>query len=369
MIRRAVPAATGALAAAGATAAMAFGIGGAGGVLTGGGDVSAASHGSLRLDVNGPLFTEHGLVPGAVVERCVTVTNEDAYPADVALYGRRDADALAPHLRLQVTRGSRPAGAPGSCAGFLAVPADFGFGANGIQFDGTLDAFPTTPDAAVSPGDEMQAGETRAYRLRITVAGGGNAIQGLQAVQAFSFGATSTGGTTRTPIDPGPSRKRPPRENPNDPTTGQSDRWCGRVDVPSPARPGMRRIPTTDRWVLARRVLSPHAARGGAKRLGMRIWTNRQGRRLVLALGERWALGVAPPRTWASVTYRLNGERSAGSSSRPFVWQIDPEHIYPGENRVRVTVTPRDGAPMETEFRFRMRAWGENKDESVCSLL
>ena len=54
MIRRAVPAATGALAAAGATAAMAFGIGGAGGVLTGGGDVSAASHGSLRLDVNGP---------------------------------------------------------------------------------------------------------------------------------------------------------------------------------------------------------------------------------------------------------------------------------------------------------------------------
>lgn len=370
MIRRAVAAIAGVLVAAVATAAMAFGIGGSGGVLTGGGDeIRAASHGGLHLDVAGPVFTEAGLAPGHVVERCVTLTNEDAHPADVALFGPRAEDALAPHLRLQITRGTRPAAAAGSCAGFTPVSADFGLGAPGVQFDGTLDTFPQSESAALRPEDPIQAGEARSYRLRITVADAGNAIGNLQAVQSFVFGVTTTGdGTTRTPIDPGTSRKRPPRQNPNEPTAGASDRWCARVDVPPPSKRGMRRIPNTDRWVMARRVLTAHAANGAAKKLGMRIWTNQEGRRLVFALGERWSLGVAPPRTWRTVAYQLNGEAAGSGSSRPFVWQVDPERIYPGENRVRVTVTPRTGQPVRAEFRFRMKAWGANPDESVCTL-
>lgn len=371
MIRRVATSAAGVLTAIGVTAAMAFGVGDAGGVLNGGGEpVGAASHSTLALDVSGPLFTETGLVPGAVVERCVAVTNAGNHSAAVALYGARAADTLTPYLRLQVTRGTRPPAAPGSCTGFTALATDFGLGAGGVQFDDTLDAFPIDPAGALRPEDDIQAGEMRAYRLRVTVGGGGDAIQGLQTVQAFAFGATSAaGGTTRTPIDPGVTRKRPPRVNPNDPATGQPDRWCARVDVPDPRGPSARRIPGTSRWVTSRRVLATYEPRGAAaKRLGLRVWTNQQGRRLVLALGERWALGVAPPRTWSSVTYRLNDERSDRSASRPYVWQIDPEHIYPGENRVRITVRVRGAQPITAEVRFRMRAWGENKDESVCTL-
>lgn len=370
MIRRAVAAICGVLVAAAATAAMAFGIGGSGGVLNGGGnEIRAASHGGLRLDVDGPVFTEAGLAPGHVVERCVTLTNDDALPADVALFGPRAADTLAPHLRLQITRGTRPAAAAGSCAGFIPASADFGLGAPGVQFDGTLDTFPASESTALRPEDPIQAGEVRTYRLRVTVADEGNAVANLQAVQSFVFGATTTGGgTTRTPIDPGTGRKRPPRQNPNEPTAGASDRWCARVDVPSPSKQGMRRIPNTERWVMSRRVLTAHAANGAAKKLGMRVWTNRQGQRLVFALGERWSLGVAPPRTWGTVSYQINGEAAGSASSRPFVWQVNPDHVYPGENRVRVTVTPRTGTPVQTEFRFRMKAWGANPDESVCTL-
>ncbi len=146
------------------------------------------------------------------------------------------------------------------------------------------------------------------------------------------------------------------------------ERWCGKVDVPDPEATGMQRIPGTDRWIVARRLLTPSSGNAAARKLGMRIWTNQRGGRLVLALGERWALGVAPPRTWERVTYRLNGEMTGQVSARPFVWQIEPERIYPGENRVRITVQPRSGAPVTTEFRFRMKAWGDNVDESVCTL-
>lgn len=370
MIRRTVAAIGGVLVTTGVTAAMAFGVGGSGGVLNGGADdVRAASGGTLTLDVSGPLFTETALAPGHVVERCVTVTNEDVHPADIALFGSRDTDDLMPHLRLQITRGTRPAAAAGSCAGFSPAPADFGLGAPGVQFDGTLDTFPAGESTALRPDDAMQAGEARTYRLRVTVADAGNAIANLQAVQTFIFGATSNGGgTTRTPPDPGTRRKRPPRPNPNDPTSGAADRWCARVDVPPPSKQGMRRIPDTERWVLSRRVLTAQTANAAAKKLGLRVWTNGQGRRLVLALGERWSLGVAPPRTWGTVSYTINGEATGSASSRPFVWQVDPEHVYPGENRVRVTVTPRSGKPVQAEFRFRMKAWGENQDESVCSL-
>lgn len=366
MILRGIGAAGVALLATGAAAAMAFGVNGSGGLFGGGagdGELRASSAPSLRLDVTGPLFTATGLTPGAELERCVTVENTGRYSSDLAIFGRRDADALTPHLRLEITRGTRPPAPAGSCAGF--TPADAG----AVVFSGGLDAFPTAAEAALRPGDELQAGEVRAFRLRVRVTGDGDAIQGLQTVQAFTFGATdSEGGTTRTPANPGEGRRRPPRPNPNNPAAGLEARWCSRVDVPDPDAPGLRRIAGTERWVVARRLLSPFSPQPSARKLGMRIWTNEQGRRLVLALGERWALGVAPARAWDRVTYRLNGEIVGRASARPFVWQIEPEHVYPGENRVRLTIEPRRGKPVSAEFRFRMKAWGEREDESVCTL-
>lgn len=372
MIVRALAGAGAVLLATGAAAAMAFGVNGSGGVFGGGDDaqIGATSASRLQLDVTGPLFTAEGLQPGDELERCVAVENTGQHAADIALFGRRDVDALTPYLHLEITRGTRPAAAAGSCAGFMPAATDYGLGTPGLQFSGGLDTFPTTPEAALQPDDEIQAGEVRAYRLRVRVTGSGQAVQGLQTVQAFTFGATvNEGGTTRTPTDPGVgNRRRPPRPNPNNPAAGLEERWCSRVDVPEPQGAAMRRIPGTARWVVARQLLSPFSAQRDAKKLGMRIWTNEQGRRLVLALGERWSLGVAPPRTWTRVTYRLNGEVTGRAASRPYVWQIDPERMYPGENRVRVTIEPRRGEPVSAEFRFRMKAWGEREDESVCTL-
>lgn len=365
MIRRWLAMLVGAGLTAGVSAAMAFGVGGQGGVFTPAG--ASQPDGDLLADVTGPLFDVDALRPSEPVERCITLTNTSATESQFGIFGRRDPDALASHLRLRVTRGTRPATTPGSCAGFVPSDGDYGYGATGVEYDGTLASFPASADDAIVKEGRVGAGESRTYRLSVELTEHNDTVQGLSSVQAFVF-AASDSGQTRPPSDPG-SRKRPRRVNPFDDTPGLSDRWCARVDVPDVQAAGLRRIPgTRDRWVVARRMVSPHRRSGRAAPLALRIWTNRGGRQLVLALGEKALMGVAPPREWGTVTYRINRDAEGRGDARPYVWQVDPERVYPGENRVEVTIRPRRGTPITTEFRFKMRAWGEDQDESICTL-
>lgn len=83
------------------------------------------------------------LRPGTTVSNCVPVTYGGSLSADLRQYAT-SSGALAPYIRIKVTRGTGLTGSWPSCTGFTADSADhIGAGA-GVVYDGALSSFPTT---------------------------------------------------------------------------------------------------------------------------------------------------------------------------------------------------------------------------------
>lgn len=128
--------------------------------------------------------------PGAPVTNCLQVTYTGSLSAGVRLYGSY-AGALAPHVRITVTRGTETTPAFGSCAGFVADTADHrGLGA-GVLFTGPLSTYPTTftaglvdPTAAWAPNSKVS------YRFSAEIIDT-NAAQGLSCTATFTWEARS----------------------------------------------------------------------------------------------------------------------------------------------------------------------------------
>lgn len=112
---------------------------------------------SLTDDDGGvALFSATGMVPGAVVEKTITVRNDSTAPLDVRLYGQNlvNSDAvapLAPQLNLKV----------GTSAGL------------GDVFTGTLAGFATTHSGYASGTTviSLAAGGTRTYHFWVELDG------------------------------------------------------------------------------------------------------------------------------------------------------------------------------------------------------
>ena len=107
-------------------------------------------------DEGAPLFELPALVPGEVVENCITLTYEGTvYPATVRLSGG-GTGPLAPSLRMKVDAGV--GGRFDDCTGFVGTTA---------LFDGTLDGFLERHPAerGLDVFRPVEGGATRTFRF------------------------------------------------------------------------------------------------------------------------------------------------------------------------------------------------------------
>ena len=121
-----------------------------------------------------------GLTPASTAEnRCLRVRYLGTKAATVRMYGNASG-ALAPYLRLVVTRGTQPAVAFPACTSF--VPA-------ATVYDGTLAAYPSTWASGLpaAPG-AWTSGTDHVYRVTISLDNDA-AAQGKSGSAAFSWEA------------------------------------------------------------------------------------------------------------------------------------------------------------------------------------
>jgi hypothetical protein len=191
---------------------------------------------NVTIASTAPLFQQDGLVPDQTFDRCTVLTNEGPQPADVTLFGTASTADLSPWLHLELVRGTLPpGGAAGDCSGFSADPADYGSGAPGVVFQGTLD---TLPDASTGIADPTRwaVGEQHAYLLRVHYTGQ-NAQMGKTTVQSFNWGST--------PFDdrpPEPVVVDPPGAGLISPTTPVTVKQCTLITFPNRSYIGARAI-------------------------------------------------------------------------------------------------------------------------------
>jgi hypothetical protein len=135
---------------------------------------------NLRSSANGaPLFSEANIDPGAMLERCVIVTNAGTSPGRVSLSGTRGSGRLGPYLRLSIQPGEQASASRGSCDGFLSADQP-------AIFDKKLDEYSDRAETAVRDPQIYPAGYSRAYRFRVAVAR--DAPEGTELDgQAFTF--------------------------------------------------------------------------------------------------------------------------------------------------------------------------------------
>jgi hypothetical protein len=132
-----------------------------------------------------------GSRPAASDSGCVTVTYEGSLAATVRLYAAvtSSGTSLAPYLTMTVTRGS--GGTPSDCTGFANDNADYGYGSNGIVFQGKLSAFPTTYASGIAnPPAGWITDEDHTFKFDISL-DNNPAAQGLDATSEFFWEARS----------------------------------------------------------------------------------------------------------------------------------------------------------------------------------
>jgi predicted ribosomally synthesized peptide with SipW-like signal peptide len=124
--------------------------------------------------------------PGTAMNRCVVVSYDGTLRARVKLFGSVSG-GLAPHLTLEVVRGTKAPAADGDCTGFAPDTADHaGLGA-GVLWRGPLDTFPGSGAAIVDP-QSWGEGDDHAYQFRLTMSSA-EAAQGLSATMSFTWEA------------------------------------------------------------------------------------------------------------------------------------------------------------------------------------
>jgi hypothetical protein len=176
---------------------------GAGGIAAGAGTFSAFSAttanggndfsaGTVTLgddDAGGALVAlPANARPGDSSTRCIQVSYTGSLPAQVRLYAAVSG-GLADYLTLTVTRGSQASPSFPSCIGFTADSADYGYGPNGILYQGKVSGLPTGyAGAVVDPVASWTSGDAHSYRYTVTV-DDTPAAQGLSASATFHWEA------------------------------------------------------------------------------------------------------------------------------------------------------------------------------------
>jgi hypothetical protein len=126
--------------------------------------------------------------PGDSSTRCIRVSYSGSLPAQVRLYASVSG-GLAAHLTLTVTRGTQASPSFPSCTGFTADSGNYGYGANGILYQGKVSGLPATYASAITdPAASWNNGDERSYRYVVTV-DNTPAAQGLSASATFNWEA------------------------------------------------------------------------------------------------------------------------------------------------------------------------------------
>jgi hypothetical protein len=126
--------------------------------------------------------------PGDSSTRCIRVSYSGSLAAQVRLYASVSG-GLADHLTLTVTRGSQPTPSYPSCTGFTADSGNYGYGANGIVYQGKLSGLPAGWAGGVAdPAASWTNGDARSYRYTVSV-DNTPAAQGLTASASFYWEA------------------------------------------------------------------------------------------------------------------------------------------------------------------------------------
>jgi hypothetical protein len=107
--------------------------------------------------------------PGDSDTSCIRVRYTGSLASTVKLYATVSG-TLPQYLNVVVTRGSTASGFD-NCTGFVADSGDYGYGANGILYSGTLQGFPSAYAAGVTdPDASWTNSEERWYRFVVTLA-------------------------------------------------------------------------------------------------------------------------------------------------------------------------------------------------------
>jgi hypothetical protein len=107
--------------------------------------------------------------PGDSDTSCIRVRYTGSLASTVKLYATVSG-TLPQYLNVVVTRGSSASGFD-NCTGFVADSGDYGYGANGIVYSGTLQGFPSSYVAGVTDPDASWTNpEERWYRFAVTLA-------------------------------------------------------------------------------------------------------------------------------------------------------------------------------------------------------
>jgi hypothetical protein len=126
--------------------------------------------------------------PGDSSTRCIRVSYSGSLAAQVRLYASVSG-GLADHLTLTVTRGSQPTPSYPACTGFSADSGNYGYGANGIVYQGKLSGLPAGWAGGVAdPAASWTNGDARSYRYTVSV-DDTPAAQGLTASATFYWEA------------------------------------------------------------------------------------------------------------------------------------------------------------------------------------
>ena len=140
------------------------------------------------VDRASAFFDLDGLKPGAGASRCIKLSyaSTGGLTSTVRLYGVTSG-ALAPHLKLKVTRGTFPGAPPtgAACTGFTPATGP-------AIFDGTLEGYPDSYAAGlVDPDNAWAAGESAVYKIDVELADA-DAAQGGTAAHEFVFEARNS---------------------------------------------------------------------------------------------------------------------------------------------------------------------------------
>jgi predicted ribosomally synthesized peptide with SipW-like signal peptide len=133
--------------------------------------------------------------PGDRDTACINVTYTGSLPASVRMYDTVSGTGLEGYVDLTVTRGTISSGAFDSCTNFTPDNYNYNFyWPVGVEYQGSLAAYPTTYSSAIVDLDTTGATETwttnevHAYKFQVTV-GDVNAAAGKNVTVDFTFEA------------------------------------------------------------------------------------------------------------------------------------------------------------------------------------
>ena len=141
-------------------------------------------------DAGSSLISLSNAKPSDSSTGCIAITYTGSLNADVKLYGSTTG-SLAAYLTLTVTRGSDPSPSFPGCGGFTADTGDYGYGSNGIVYQGNLSAYPGSYGSGIADPQNWSTNDQHVYKVSVTLQNTPSA-QGLSSTAAFTWEARNT---------------------------------------------------------------------------------------------------------------------------------------------------------------------------------